>query len=232
VKPYERLAEAIAPDGSVLTLFRHDGSYQLRVNGVELMTTRRVNSEVQLAQVACAPLAEATGVHVLIGGLGFGYTTQAALDILGADARVVVAEIGGGVIAWNRNPEYGLSHVALADTRVDLRHADVLDVLRENVGAFDAIMLDVDNGAESLVTSGNAQLYTDIGIRATIAAMRPGGRIVYWSAQDDPRFVKSLTRAGLKVETRRIRAHVTVGGFYSLFIAKAQRPARQGNAGR
>jgi spermidine synthase len=220
VKPYERLAEAVAPDGTVLTLYRHDESYQLRVNGVELMTTRRVNSEVQLAEVACAPLATIAGARVLIGGLGFGFTMQAALGVLGADARVVVVELVGEVIAWNRNPEYALSHAALADPRVALLHADVLDVLRENADAYDAIMLDVDNGAESLVTSGNAHLYNETGIRTTITALHADGRIVYWSAQDDPRFVRSLRRAGLQVETRKVRPHPTVGNSYALFIAR------------
>ena len=201
MKPYVRLAEAIAPDGSVLTLYRHDGSYQLRVNGVELMTTRRVNSEVELAEVACAPLAVIAGTHVLIGGLGFGFTMQAALAVLGADARVVVAEIVGEVIAWNRNPDYGLSHTAIADPRVEVRHADVLDVLRENPGAYDAIMLDVDNGAESLVTSGNAQLYNDTGIRTAIT----GFHICFAGAADQRLFQMTLPLRSAARVSRRSR---------------------------
>jgi spermidine synthase len=189
------------------------------VNGVELMTTRRHNSETQLAEVACAPLAGSPGARVLIGGLGFGFTLKAALRTLAADAQVVVAEIVGEVIAWNRNPEFALAHDALLDPRVDLRHDDVLNVLRRSPVAFDAIMLDVDNGAESLTTAGNAALYADAGIRAAIAALRPRGRLVYWSAQADPRFVQRLERAGLTVETQKIRAHQTAGGYYSLFIA-------------
>ena len=204
----------------MLTLYRHDGSYQLRVNGVELMTTRRVNSEVRLADVACAPLAGAGGVRVLIGGLGFGFTLRAALKTLAPDAAVVVAEIVGAVIDWNRNPAYALSHEALADPRVNLRHADVLDVLRESPVSFDAIMLDVDNGAEPLTTSGNARLYNNAGIRLAIAALRPRGRLVYWSAQADPQFVQALERAGLRVETQKIRSHQPVGGYYALFIAQ------------
>ncbi len=219
MKPTELIAEARAPDGAVLTLYRHDGAYLLRVNGVELMTTRRHNSETQLAEVACAPLAGSPGARVLIGGLGFGFTLKAALRTLAADAQVVVAEIVGEVIAWNRNPEFALAHDALLDPRVDLRHDDVLNVLRRSPVAFDAIMLDVDNGAESLTTAGNAALYADAGIRAAIAALRPRGRLVYWSAQADPRFVQRLERAGLTVETQKIRAHQTAGGYYSLFIA-------------
>jgi acyl-homoserine lactone acylase PvdQ len=77
----------------VLTLYRHDGAYSIRVGGVELMSTRRHRSEERLAELACAPLAHTSGARVLIGGLGLGFTLRAALGVLAADARVVVAEL-------------------------------------------------------------------------------------------------------------------------------------------
>lgn len=219
MKPYERLAEATAPDGTVLLLYRHDGAYLIRVNGIELMSTRRSHSEEQLAALACAPLRSRPDASVLIAGLGFGFTLKAALRLLPSDARMVVAEIVREVIEWNRNPDYPLASAALLDKRVDLRNDDVANVLRDNVAAFDAIMLDVDNGADPLTTSGNARLYDDAGIRRAMAALRPGGTLAYWSAQNDPTFVKALERAGLIVNVQRSRAHATSGGFCSLFIA-------------
>jgi spermidine synthase len=101
VKKFERLDEATAPDGTVLTLCRHDGAYFIRVNGVELMSTRRHRSEDRLAELVCAPLRERPGACVLIGGLGLGFTLRAALRALAADARVVVAELVDAVIRWN-----------------------------------------------------------------------------------------------------------------------------------
>ncbi|WP_373067453.1 hypothetical protein, partial [Gemmatimonas sp.] len=166
MKPYERLAEAAAPDGTVLTLYRHDGAYLLRIDGIELISTRRSQSEIRLAELACRGLSAQLSVRVLVGGLGFGFTMRTALERLGPDALGMVAEIVPEVIAWNRNPDYALAGAAMLDPRVDIRQADVLALLREHVGVFDAIMLDVDNGAESLTTSGNSKLYADASVQA------------------------------------------------------------------
>lgn len=221
MKPVERLATATAPDGTVLELLRHDGAYSIRVAGVELMSTRRHRSEDRLAELACAPLAHAPGARVLIGGLGLGFTLRAALRVLAVDAQVVVAELVAEVIAWNRTAEYGLAAEALADARVTLRHADVADVLRERRGAFDAILLDVDNGAEAFTTAGNARLYRADGIRTAAAALRPGGCLAYWSADADPAFAAALRRAGFAVEAARVRAHGTAGPWHTLYVARA-----------
>ncbi|MBK6487019.1 MAG: hypothetical protein IPF98_09145 [Gemmatimonadetes bacterium] len=220
MKPFELLAEAHAPDGTLLTLHRHDGSYVLRVDGVELMSSRRTNSEIRLAQLVCAPLQGRTGIRVLIGGLGLGFTLLETMRLLPPDAHIVVVEIVQAVIDWNRDPRFALAGAALDDPRVEVVCDDVGTVLRDNPGAYDAIMVDVDNGAESLTTSGNAQLYIDAGIRQAVAAMRPGGMLAYWSADKDARFVKSLHRAGLHVESQRVRAHTTSGGFYTLYVAR------------
>lgn len=224
MKKFERLDEAVAPDGTVLTLFRHDRKYMIRVDGVELMSTRQHHSEEKLAELVCLPLRGTQDARVLIGGLGFGFTLAAVLRSLGADARVVVVELVAAVIDWNRNPEYELAGSALRDERVDLRHDDVANVLKGSVGVFDAIILDVDNGAEALTTAGNAELYGDSGIRSAAAALRPNGRLAYWSAGRDPGFETSLRRAGLTVEAIRVRGRATSGGTHTIFVA--ERPGR------
>lgn len=220
MKKLERLAEARTPDGTVLVLQRHDGDYLIRADGAELMSTRRHHSEDQLAALACAPLRDRAGARVLIGGLGFGFTLKAALRALRSDAHVVVAELVRAVIDWNENADYTLAGAAMRDPRVDVRHADVADVLRESAGQFDAIMLDVDNGPDPMTTSGNGALYTDAGIRMSAAALRPDGRLAYWSAQDDRQFERTLRRAGLAVETARVWSHGTSGTLHTLFVAR------------
>lgn len=220
MKKLERLAEARTPDGTVLVLQRHDGDYLIRADGAELMSTRRHHSEDQLAALACAPLCDRAGARVLIGGLGFGFTLKAALRALRSDAHVVVAELVRAVIDWNENADYALAGAAMRDPRVDVQHADVADVLRESAGQFDAIMLDVDNGPDPMTTSGNGALYTDAGIRMSAAALRPGGRLAYWSAQDDRQFERTLRRAGLAVETARVWSHGTSGTLHTLFVAR------------
>ena len=219
MKPIERLAEARTPSGSVITLYRHDGAYLVRADGVELMSTRRHLSEDRLAELACEPLAQHPRARVLIGGLGLGFTLRAALRQLRDDAEVVVAELVPEVIEWNAAPDYDLSAEAMRDPRVRIVNDDVVRVLRTSPGAFDAIMLDTDNGPAGMLIAENGALYATRGIGRTVAALRPGGRIVYWSVGDDPGFVAALRRAGLDVEAVRVRAHATAGPMHTLYVA-------------
>src|SRR5689334_15419748 len=181
MKRYERLGEARTPNGTVLALYRHDGAYLIRADGVELMSTRRHLSEDRLAEVACEPLAATPRARVLIGGLGLGFTLRAALRVLRTDAEVVVAELMLEVIEWNADTRWELSAAAMRDPRVRVVQGDVVDVLRDNPAGFDAIMLDTDNGPDGMLIAENAALYATRGVGATVAALRPGGSIVYWS---------------------------------------------------
>jgi spermidine synthase len=175
VKPYERLGEARTPNGTVLSLFRHDGAFLIRADGVELMSTRRHFSEDRLAELACAPIRERTSARVLIGGLGLGFTLRAALRSLREDAEVVVAELVPEVVSWNADPVLGISVDAMGDPRVVILQDDVSNVLRSNPGGFDAIMLDTDNGPDGMLMSENASLYSRLGIVTTMGALRTGG---------------------------------------------------------
>jgi len=224
MKRVERLAEARTPNGTLLVLYRHDGAYLIRADGVELMSTRRHLSEERLAEVACAPLRAVPGARVLIGGLGLGFTLRTTLGELREDAEIVVAELLVEVIAWNRDPRYGLSAEAMADPRVRVVHDDVINVLRASPGAFDAIVLDTDNGPDGMLMSENTPLYSARGIGVTAAALRAGGSIVYWSVADDPGFAAALRDAGLAVGTLQVRAHDTAGPMHTLYVAKPRSP--------
>ena len=219
MKAFERLGTAETPNGSLLELFRHDGAYLIRANGIELMSTRRHLSEDQLAEVACAPIRERPSARVLIGGLGLGFTLRAALRALQDDAEVVVAELVPEVIAWNADAGHDLSADAMRDRRTRIVNDDVVAVLRDNPAGFDAIMLDTDNGPDGMLLSENASLYSANGISLTVASLRPSGVIAYWSVGDDPKFVGALQRARLHVETSRVRAHDTAGPMHTIYVA-------------
>jgi len=220
MKPFERLGEARTPNGTVITLYRHDGSYVIWADGIELMSTRRHLSEDRLAEVACAPLHDIPRARVLIGGLGLGFTLRAALRHLRDDAEIVVAELVAEVIAWNADPGYELSAEAMKDPRVRVLHDDVVSVLQANPGGFDAIMLDTDNGPDGMLMSENASLYAMRGIGITLSALRAGGTIAYWSVGDDRRFASALRRSGLTVQTLHVRAHARARAMHTLYVAK------------
>lgn len=220
MKKFERLEEATTPNGTVLTLWRHDGAYLIRADGAELMSTRRHYSEDLLAELVCEPLRAKEGARVLIGGLGLGFTLKAALRSLGEDARVEVAEIVDEVIAWNQNPEYGLGHEALLDPRVKVHRGDVGGVLAAHPATYDAIMLDVDNGAEAMTSAGNERLYGRLGIRDAVRALTEGGKLAYWAAGEEKPFERALRGEGLTVETVEATAWEGGGPRHALYIAR------------
>jgi spermidine synthase len=227
MKPTVLLDQATTPDGRPMTLHERDGVLVIRVAGVELMSSRQHHSEERLAELACSHVGTAgSGGRVLIGGLGMGFTLRTALRHLPADAAVVVAELMPAVIRWNREPRYGLGGDAMADPRVEIIAGDVTDVLRDNRGGFDAVILDVDNGASGLTTASNGRLYQPAGLALARAALRPGGCLAVWSVDDDPTFVKRMGECGFAVTVERARPHPNGGGWHHLFIGRAGGPPR------
>jgi spermidine synthase len=210
----------LTPEGKTLSLHEHDGTYSIRIDSAELMSTRRHASEEKIAALACAHLKTKSGAHVLVGGLGMGFTLRAALAALAPDAVVIVAEILPAVIAWNRNRAFPLGSAALADPRVTVVTKDVVEVIRAARETFDSIILDVDNGPAALSASGNARLYDFSGLLLTRASLKEGGCVGFWSAAPDIPFQKQLARAGFTVEVHRCRSHPGTGPWHTLFIGK------------
>jgi spermidine synthase len=224
VKPTIFIAETHTPAGSVVSLHKHDGAYQLRVNGLGLMTTRQNRSESELAELACAAIKPGHRPRVLIGGLGLGFTLRRVLELL-PTVHVQVAELLPDVVAWNREHLREVNGALLDDPRVEVIVEDVHTVLAmAPFGAYDAVMLDVDNGPEPFVDARNAQLYGGAGLRLLAHVLRPGGRAAFWSASADDAFVRRLTRAGFKAEARKSRAYPDAKrAIYTLILA--DRPA-------
>jgi len=219
------LDQATTPDGKPMTLHEHDGVFMIRVKGVELMSTRQHHSEERLAELACSQIGPpALGTRVLIGGLGMGFTLRAALASLSPDAAVVVVELMPAVIAWNRNPAYGLAADVLKDPRVEIIEGDVTDLLRESRGRFDAIILDVDNGASGLTMAANSRLYSTSGLSMIKSALKPDGCLAVWSANDDPAFVERMRQCGFTVTVERAKAYSGGSSRNSLFIGRVGQP--------
>lgn len=210
------------PDGEKLGLWEHDGSYSLRLAGKELMSTRQFASEQQLAQICCSNLSAVVAPRVLIGGLGFGFTLRAALEVLPGDAKVEVAELLPDVVRWNRDPKLPLAHDALEDSRTEVIEADVADVINQPRGQrYDAILLDVDNGAGAFTQGRNKALYGEVNLTQILSILTSRGVVGFWSAQEDPRFAKRLSKAGFRVEVRQSRAHTSGGNQHTLIFGYA-----------
>jgi spermidine synthase len=125
---------------------------------------------------------------------------------LGTEARIVVAELVPAVIAWARGPMAGIFGDSLDDPRASIRSADVIAVIRSHGSAFDAILLDVDNGPEGLIRKANDALYDLKGLKAIRRALRPGGVLAVWSSGPNALFSERLRAAGFDVDEVAVRA--------------------------
>jgi spermidine synthase len=217
--PWIHLDTATVPGGGELRLMRRGGEFSIMAGPITLMNSRMSGSEVSLAEVTCDHLRGRKNCRMLIGGYGMGFTLRAALAGLGADARIVVAELVPAVMDWARGPMAGLTADCLDDPRVSVRQGDVGDVIASGRGGFDAILLDVDNGPDGLSRSANDRLYDLRGLLTARAALRPKGVLAVWSAAPNKAFADRLGHAGFAVEEVKARANKGRGGRHIIWIA-------------
>jgi spermidine synthase len=207
MKPREKISTARTPDGGEMVLYQHDREFSIMINGEDLMHSRQHESELELARLGCAHLAGRRAPRILIGGLGMGYTLRQALDMLGPLAQVVVGELLGAVVEWNREFFGELNGRPLGDERVDLKTGDIVELISRSKGRFDAILLDIDNGPSAMTDSGNRRLYGREGIRACRRALRKQGCLAVWSAEPSKKFEQLLMSCSFHVRRFRVPAY-------------------------
>jgi spermidine synthase len=149
-----------------------------------------------------------------------GFTLAAALRQLGDDAEVTVGELVPAVVAWNRGPLGEHAGHPLKDKRTIVREGDVAKILRAERKAFDAILLDVDNGPEGLTRKKNNWLYSMDGLTEAYTALRPEGILAVWSAGPDRDFMERLRKVGFSVKQVRVRADGKQGDLHAIWLAE------------
>jgi spermidine synthase len=205
--PWLQIDSTRVPGAEVeLRLMRRGADFSMMLGQNELMNSRLSGSEEALATLACRRIEAVKRPHLLIGGLGMGFTLRAALAVLGPEARITVAELVPAVIAWARGPLAGIFGDSLNDPRANILSADVIEVIQSHPAAFDAILLDVDNGPEGLIRKANNALYSLKGLKAIRAALRPGGVLAVWSSGPNPVFTRRLRDAGFDANEVGVRA--------------------------
>lgn len=187
------------PGGGYLQLVRYGRHYEILFDSEQLMGSWAYRSEQALATLVSERLGERAR-QILIGGLGMGFTLAAARTAFPAIANLVVAELVPKVLDWAEGPLAPILGDSLRDPRVAVEIRDVHDVIVERRASFDAILLDVDNGPDGLINLANERLYSNWGLRAVHAALRPGGMLAVWSAYPDSAFSDRLRGAGFDIE--------------------------------
>lgn len=217
--PWQLIDTATVPGGGALRLMQRGAEFSIKLDGNELMNSRLSGSEKALATLACAHIAGRQQPRLLIGGLGMGFTLRAALGSLGPKAHIDVAELVPSVIAWARGPMAAIFDDSLNDPRAAIHEADVGALIGKHAAAYDAILLDVDNGPEGLSRPGNDSLYDAGGLAKAHAALRTAGMLAVWSSAPDRNFTQRLVRAGFTVDEKRVRAHGSGGARHVIWLA-------------
>ncbi|ANL30900.1 SAM-dependent methyltransferase protein (plasmid) [Rhizobium phaseoli] len=223
--PWIQLDSATIPgEGGELRLKQRGSEFSIMLGANELMNSRLSGSEEALATLSWERIKGHPKPRILIGGLGMGFTLRAALAVLPDDAGVTVAELVPAVVAWARGPMAEVFKGCLDDPRVGIHQGDVGEAIRAGKSAYDAILLDVDNGPDGLTRKSNDRLYDFAGLRATREALRPGGVLAVWSSGPDPDFTRRLKDSGFAVDVVNTRAGRKRGVRHVIWLAV--KPAR------
>ncbi len=163
--------------------------YEIKLGDEFLMSSLFTASEVALARLGLAELP-GTGLDVAVGGLGLGYTAQAALEHAAVRSLLTV-ELHAAVIEWHRQELLPVSAQLNSDSRCRLVQGDFFAMARadgfdpENAGRrFHAILVDIDHSPRHVLQPGHASFYGADGLGRVADRLYPGGVFALWS--NDP----------------------------------------------
>lgn len=223
MNPWVYLGKASIPNnGGELTFSRREDEFSIKLSGIrgELMNSRVHHSEQALSILGCAHLKHAANAHVLVGGLGMGFTLAEALSNVTMSAQVTVAELIPEVVEWNKGPLGECAKRPLDDPRTHVHIGDVKQLISFNKQSYDAILLDVDNGPEGLTHTDNDGIYSAVGLQNIYMSLKTKGVVAVWSAGPDPVFTSRLKKAGFQVSTETVRARKGKGSRHTIFLGR------------
>ncbi len=146
-----------------------------------------------------------SGLRVLVGGLGLGYTAQAALASERV-ARVDVIELLPPVIEWLAEGLVPLSEELNREERLHIIEGDAYehllsppletyDVSPKDAGPYDVILIDIDHSPDDRLESlarASDRFYTEAGLEAVKRHLAPGGVLAVWSYEESSPFAEVM----------------------------------------
>ena len=190
-----RRRELLSAPGTVVT--------EVTLNHAFLMSSYNTASERALASVALE-MHPGTGLRVLVGGLGLGYTAHAALASPRV-AAVQVVEFLPQVIDWMEQELFPLSAALKADPRFTTAAGDVYARLAAAPAErFDLILIDVDHAPDDPLSGANASFYPEEGLRRASRHLARGGILGVWSSAESPPFAGVLREVFAEVRVEPV----------------------------
>ncbi|MDK1475462.1 spermidine synthase [Streptomyces sp. 549] len=192
---FEELDWRPTPMGEISLRRRRDPSsgedvHEVKLGDEFLMSSMFTAGEVALAELG---LAAAGGgeLDVVVGGLGLGYTAEAALRDDRVRAMVVVDALDA-VIDWHRRGLVPLGPKVAGDARCRLVQGSFFAMAEDEVGfdpdaagrRFHAVLLDIDHSPQHVLHPAHAAFYEPAGLRRLADRLHPGGVFALWS--NDP----------------------------------------------
>ncbi|MFK7897334.1 MAG: spermidine synthase [Myxococcota bacterium] len=179
-----RRRELLARPGTIVT--------EITVDHMLLMSSYHTASERALSSRALERHGGSENLRVLVGGLGLGYTAHEALRS-SAVTRCDVVEFLPQVIQWMKAGLVPLADELNSDPRYAVIEGDVYAMLAAAPETkYDLILVDVDHSPDEPLADANLPFYTEAGLRAAKAHLRPGGLLGVWSYADSSPFSKAL----------------------------------------
>jgi spermidine synthase len=244
---FEELDFRPTPMG-VLSLRRHRSLtsggdiYEIKLGDAFLMSSQFIVAEIALARLGLAAL-ERTGLDVVVGGLGLGYTAHAVLENPGVRSLVVVDALAE-VIEWHEQGLLPLGKPLAGDPRCRLVHGDFF-AMSDSAGGFDpevsgrrfdAVLVDIDHSPRKLLHPRHAALYQPAGLAKLAGHLRPGGVFALWSNDPPDEAFESALAGAFAISSAHVVAFDNAFGerdaSNTVYVAvKADLPNRQANPG-
>lgn len=205
-KLFEELAYRKTPMGIISLRRQH--SLQLAIDVLEiklddehLMSDLFTESEIALARLGLSAVS-GSGLDVVVGGLGLGYTAQAVLESSDVGSLLVVEALDA-VIDWHNEGLIPLGPRLNNDSRCRFVHGDFFGSSNSGAGfdpdaqgrLFDAVLVDIDHAPDRFLDPASAGFYQPEGLERLRSHLKPGGVFGLWSDDTpDDAFTERLSR--------------------------------------
>ena len=195
---FEELDRRDTPMGEIVLRRRwepalHVDVFEVKLGDEFLMSSLFTASEIALATLglaACPDTDAGSGIDVVVGGLGLGYTAGAVLE----DTRVAaltVIEALPEVVGWHEDHLLPFALGLTRDPRCRLVQGDFFAMVAGDTGLgadaadrWHAILVDIDHTPRHHLHASHAPFYEPAGLRRLAHSLHPGGVFGLWS--DDP----------------------------------------------
>lgn len=193
------------------SLRQRDTEYLLLRDGRIYASSRSTGGEDDFVRLSLARVAGAAP-RIFLGGLAFGHTLRAVLEVLPDAGRVVVSEVSPALVTWHRGVLATVHGDALADPRVTVETGEAQRVLAKHRDGFDVVMLDVEATAAQDTGDADERLAALAGLSSSRASLKKGGRLAVWSAATHPGFLKRLREVGFVPSVEKTGHHLVFLG--------------------